>query len=319
MVVNATGIWSDEVRAMPRTDGRFPAPAAFRIRPAKGIHLTFDRRHFGTDIGVLLHAADGRPIFVLPWEGLTYVGTTDTDYAGPLVDPQCTPEDIRYLLDAVNATLLDPVTTADIRGSWAGLRPLVEQTQTTSRATTTRSTRTADLSRRHAVTQSTDGLITITGGKLTTYRKMAQDTVDRVALALGSKRKCRTRTLTLINATTDRTVAPARLLERYGSAAADVLALGNAQPHLLTPLVPGLDYLKAEAVYAARHEMVRTLDDVLTRRTRARILARDASALVAPDVAALIGAELGWDPAVCDAQVDAYRASIALERAATGF
>jgi glycerol-3-phosphate dehydrogenase len=199
-------------------------------------------------------------------------------------------------------------------GCWAGLRPLVRDA---------RDTRTADLSRRHVVSVSGDGMINVMGGKLTTYRRMAADAVDEVARALGRPfRRCPTRRLPLLGA--DRTAAlreagsAARLgvsgevlthlVNRYGSEARTVIAMMEADPQLSRPLLAGLPYLRAEAVYAARYEMACTLDDVLSRRTRALLLARDESAEAAVDVARLIAPELGWSPARADAEVDAYRA-----------
>jgi glycerol-3-phosphate dehydrogenase len=163
------------------------------------------------------------------------------------------------------------------------------------------------------VRRSASGVISITGGKLTTYRRMAAETVDHVAQALGRRDRSRTKRLPLLGAE-----GPApddeHLAERYGSLSADVLALGDADPTLTEPLVPGLPYRKAEAVYAVRAEMATTLDDVLSRRTRARLLARDATARAAEDVARLLAPELGWDEARIAAEVEGYRTSIVAER-----
>lgn len=303
-VVNATGVWSDAVRTLD--EGRDPDS----IRPAKGIHITVPWAKVRNDIAAIIPVPkDRRSIFVVPWEELTYVGTTDTDYDGPLDDPQCTPEDVRYLLDAMNLALSEPLTEADIVGTWAGLRPLI--------AGGSVGEKTADLSRRHAVRSSASGLVTVTGGKLTTYRRMAADTVDTVTGALGHGGKSVTKRLALVGATGP---APAdeHLARRYGSEATEILALTSTEPSLAAPLVPGLPYRRAEAVYAVRHEMARTLDDVLSRRTRARLLARDAAGRAAEDVARLIGDELGWDAARIAAEVEGFRAALAEERASAG-
>ncbi|MBK5287450.1 MAG: glycerol-3-phosphate dehydrogenase/oxidase [Acidimicrobiia bacterium] len=304
VVVNAAGVFSDDVREMD--EGTHP----HSIRPAKGIHITVPWQKVRNDIAAIVPVAkDRRSIFVVPWGDYTYIGTTDTDYDGPIDDPQCTPEDVQYLLDAMNMAMAEPLTVDDVVGTWAGLRPLVTGG--------TVGQKTADLSRRHKVTSSTGGVITVTGGKLTTYRKMAQDTTDAVVKAVGTKAACRTKRLALLGAT-----GPApddeHLARRYGSLAADILTLADSDPDLATPLVPGLPYLRAEAIYAVREEMATTLDDVLSRRTRARLLARDASAAAAESVARLIGAELGWDEARITAEVDAYRASIEHERTSAG-
>jgi glycerol-3-phosphate dehydrogenase len=312
-VVNATGVWSDELRAL--ADGGVGGVGGARLRPAKGIHLAFKADRVPTMTAAVLPVpGDRRTIFVVPWGDFTYVGTTDTDYDGPLDEPQCGAEDVAYLLKALNAAITVPVSEADVVGCWAGLRPLVKEA---------RDARTADLSRRHVVSVSADGMINVMGGKLTTYRRMAADAVDEVARALGRPfLRSATRRLPLLGA--DRTPAlrepgsAARLgvsaevlthlVNRYGSEARTVIAMMEADPQLGRPLLAGLPYLRAEAVYAARYEMAWTLDDVLSRRTRALVLARDASADAADEVARLISPELGWSPARAEAEVEAYRA-----------
>ena len=307
VVVNAAGVWTDDVRALDEPTH------PHSIRPAKGIHITVPWGKVRNDIAVVVPVAkDRRSVFVVPWGDLTYVGTTDTDYEGPLDDPECTPDDVAYLLRALNAVIGEPVAEGDVLGTWAGLRPLLR---------TASNDRTADLSRRHAVRRSDSGLVTVTGGKLTTYRRMAADTVDEVDALLGKRRRCRTKRTKLLGAegyeTPPDTNEPSRhvhLAHRYGTEAVLVEALVDDDPALGEPLVPGLPYLKAEAVHAVRREMARTLDDVLTRRTRARLLARDDSAAAADDVAALVGRELGWDDAERARQVKEYRAAVAAER-----
>ncbi|MGZ4741148.1 MAG: glycerol-3-phosphate dehydrogenase C-terminal domain-containing protein, partial [Ilumatobacteraceae bacterium] len=202
------------------------------------------------------------------------------------------------------------ITEADITGVWAGLRPLVRSAS---------SGRTADLSRRHKVNRSTSNVISVTGGKLTTYREMAEDTVDEVCEVLGSRLKSTTKRLALAGADgyrqpTDR--AAAHLANRYGSGATEVAALCKADPRLAEPLVPGLPYTKAEAVHAARAEMSVTLDDVLSRRTRARLFDRPATLAAAGDVARLIAPDMGWDEAEVERQVAEFRKLCAAEQAA---
>jgi glycerol-3-phosphate dehydrogenase len=309
VVVNATGVWADDVRALD--EGSHPAS----IRPAKGVHLTVPWSKVRNEIAAILPVPkDRRSVFVVPWGDFTYVGTTDTDYDGPIDDPQCTPADVEYLLGALNRAVDQPVAAADVTGTWAGLRPLLR---------TASDARTADLSRRHGVRVSTSGVITVTGGKLTTYRRMAADTIDQAARLLSSRVKSRTRRLGLLGShgfSPPPAAAEPSLHEhlagRYGTEAEAVLQLLRQDPGLREPLVPGLPYVRAEAVYAARHEMARTLDDVLSRRTRARLLARDASRAAAPDVARLVAPELGWDEAQVTREVEAYRALCEHERAA---
>jgi glycerol-3-phosphate dehydrogenase len=313
-VVNASGVWADEVRAID--EGADPDS----IRPAKGIHITVPWSKVQNKIAVVVPVPkDKRSVFVVPWGDRTYIGTTDTDYDGPVDDPQCTAEDVAYLLKAINFSTTTAIAEADVLGTWAGLRPLVKSAS---------SGRTADLSRRHRVARSASGVVTITGGKLTTYREMAADTVDEVGdlLRLGGRAskisRSRTKHLPLLGADGYESVmasaasdgALQHLADRYGDEARTVLSIARATPGGSEPLVPGLPYLRAEALYAARHEMVCTLDDVLSRRTRARLLARDASAAVAADVAALIGPDLGWDDAEQARQVESYRKAIDHER-----
>ena len=308
VVVNAAGVWSDVVRQLDE------GPAALgTLRPAKGVHLTFrgDRLPV-TAAAVLPVADDRRSVFVVPWGDFTYVGTTDTDYRGPLDDVQCEPADVAYLLGALNAATSSSLTPGDVVSSWAGLRPLV-------RAAT--SARTADLSRRHQVRVSGQGVVTVTGGKLTTYRRMASDTVDRVVDLLGrGARRSPTRRLLLLGASGHSALlAPeaasrlgvssatlTHLAGRYGTEARTVIAMTEADPELARPLVPGLPYLRAEAVYAVRYEMAQTLADVLDRRTRASFLSRDAAAAAATAVARILAPELGWSPAQVADEASSY-------------
>jgi glycerol-3-phosphate dehydrogenase len=307
VVINAAGVWADEVRAYD--EGADPES----IRPAKGIHLAVPWEKVRNDIAAIVPVPkDRRSVFVVPWGDATYIGTTDTDYDGPIDDPQCTVEDIDYLLGAINRAIVEPVGREDVLGTWAGLRPLLRDAG---------STRTADLSRRHKVRVAASNVITITGGKLTTYREMAQDTVDQVARALGKRTKCRTKRLPLLGA--EGFEAPPdspepslhdHLAGRYGTEDEAVHELMRDDAALGDGLVPGLPYVRAEALHAVRHEMAVTLDDVLSRRTRARLLARDASAAAASDVAELLAPELGWDDAEVQRQTDEYRASVTHER-----
>ena len=188
VVVNATGVWADAVRGLRRGYG----PHA--IRPAKGVHVTVPAERLPCDIAAVIPVPkDKRSIFVVSWPGtdLVYLGTTDTDYTGPLDDPACTPEDVDYLLEAANNVTTSHLTRADVTGVWAGLRPLLARPE---RVSTSRSA--PAMSRRHTVRVSAHGVVTVTGGKLTTYRKMAQDTVDAVVTQLGEsprRRRCVTK------------------------------------------------------------------------------------------------------------------------------
>jgi glycerol-3-phosphate dehydrogenase len=297
VVVNATGVWADDVRAMD--EGTHP----HSIRPAKGVHITVPADRLPCDIAAVIPVPkDRRSIFVVAWPDtdLVYLGTTDTDYQGPLNDPSCTPEDVDYLIEAANNVTTSRLTRADVTGVWAGLRPLLAPNKKGGHV----SERTADLSRRHTVRTSDHGVVTVTGGKLTTYRKMAEDTVNAVVRQLGESpksRRCITKSLRLIGATT-KTRDPvaqahphAHLLGRYGTESAAVLALAVDRPELLDPVVAGLPYIGAELLYAAKEEMARTLDDVLARRTRAMIQQAQPTMAAAQAAANLIAADMGWN------------------------
>ncbi|HTO00505.1 MAG TPA: glycerol-3-phosphate dehydrogenase/oxidase, partial [Microthrixaceae bacterium] len=319
-VVNAAGVWSDDVRA--QDEGTHPDS----IRPAKGIHISVPWTLVRNEIAAVIPVPkDRRSVFVVPQGDLTYIGTTDTDYTGSIDDPQCTPEDIAYLLKAINGSCTNEIRTSDIVGSWAGLRPLVKAAS---------SGRTADLSRKHKVARSRSGLVTITGGKLTTYREMAADTVDEVVKTVLPQHgeasgigRSRTKNLRLRGAigfdtlSSARSVYPAvteelteHLGNRYGGEARVLMAAIQKDPSLAEPLVSDLPYVKAEAIFAVRHEMAESVDDVLSRRTRARIFGRDDSADAADAVAKIIGEELGWSEAQCEASAAEYKASIEHER-----
>jgi len=325
-IVNACGVWADDVRALD--EGVHPGS----IRPAKGVHITLPWHLVGNDIAVIIPVrGDKRSLFLIPWGPLgdgtfrhVYVGTTDTDDHGSLDEPVADGDDIDYLLTALNHSLdlssRAPITRDDITGTWAGLRPLVNSTPDQSGAT-------KDLSRRHQIAVSAAGVVTVTGGKLTTYREMAADAVDalRKLLPRSSMNHRSTRRLRLSGAggasgPGDREGTDARadahLARRYGAHADEVRALVAFDASLGEPMVAGLPYLRAEAVYAARHEMATTLDDVLARRTRAHLLDRSATRAAAADVAALLQAELGWSDDETARQVDRYAAMCAAEEIA---
>jgi len=316
-VVNAAGVWADEVRTLD--EGSNPDA----IRPAKGIHLTVPWSLVQNDIAVVAPVPkDKRSIFVVPWPGgpggkpdLTYIGTTDTDFDGSMDDPQCTREDVEYLLRAINHSTTTDIREEHVVGTWAGLRPLVKATT---------SGRTADLSRRHAVAVGVSGMVSVTGGKLTTYREMAADTVDAVAEALDlprSQRRSGTSRLRLLGADGyDREVEglARHLHDRYGGEARVLQAMVERDPSLGEPLIAGMPHVRAEALYAVRYEMASTLADVLERRVRGLMLAREATAAAAESTAALIAPELGWSDARRRDEVASFRARAARERDVPG-
>jgi glycerol-3-phosphate dehydrogenase len=257
-IVNAAGVWSDDVRRLDE-DG----PAA--VRPARGVHIVVPRALFPGEAGALLPVpGEGRFIFTVPWGAVTVIGTTDSDHDGPLDDPQPTEAEVAQLLAEANFSLAQPLVREDVIASYAGLRPLVSHGAAD----------TADLSRKHHVTASDAGVVTITGGKLTTWRRMAEDAVDVLGdRILGTLPPSRTMKLTLEGA----------------SRASDVAAIARAED-LGTPLLEGLPYVEADVVHAARFEMATTVEDVLARRTRATTEAPRNAEDAAPRVAELLAA-----------------------------
>jgi glycerol-3-phosphate dehydrogenase len=318
-VVNATGVWADEVESLD--EGR----EVRTLRPAKGVHVTVPAARLACHAAAVLPVPkDRRSIFVVPWEDApyTYVGTTDTAYEGSLDDPLCTPADVDYLLGAVNAATSAGLTRDDVTGVWAGLRPLLAESNGEAMGS-----RTADLSRRHRVRTARDGVVHVTGGKWTTYRLMAEHTVDAVGRVLGGVGRCRTKSLPLLGApssTEPRTVPgldprlAAHLAGRYGTEAAAVAGTAAHDASLLEPFAEPLPYLGAELVFAARSELAVTLTDLLCRRTRAHLIDARATALAAERAARLVAGELGWDDARVDQEVAAYRARCARELDAAG-
>ncbi|HEX6021264.1 MAG TPA: glycerol-3-phosphate dehydrogenase/oxidase [Solirubrobacter sp.] len=302
-VVNATGVWADRLRPSELHD-EAEVPV---IRPSRGTHLVVDSSALPLAAAAVVPAGEGRTIFALPWLGQTLIGTTDTDHDGDTDHVRPAEADIEYLLDAVNAFFATSLTASDLVGAYAGVRPLISSGD---------SGKSVDISRKAELYETSSGMITITGGKLTTWRRMAKQTVDRIAERDGSDARCITHEIPLGMAVSpeDLVTAPpdsrAQLAGRYGHLAHDVLALAATRPHLAEPIVEGRPDLLAEAAYAARREQARTVGDVLLRRTRLGLTAaRDL--LTSPDairrVADAMGEELGWDEARRAREADAFR------------
>lgn len=300
VVVNATGVFADKVRHLDNPD------ALSTVSPSQGIHLVLPESFLpGTHALVVPKTDDGRVLFLIPWHGRTVVGTTDTPVALPVEEPTPLAEEVSFLLEHTARYLVKDPTRADVLSVYAGLRPLVRPPEEEGE-------RTASLSRDHHVFTSPSGLVTIVGGKWTTYRKMAEDVMTRAAEVAGLEAvPSRTAELRLhgapANAATSEVGVPTAPLASYGTDGAAVRALATGDAELSGLLHPALPYLRAEVTWGARHEMARTVEDVLSRRTRALLLDARASSECAPAVARLLARELGRDDAWQKAQVDAFR------------
>jgi len=297
VVINATGIFSDAIRHMDDP----AAPAA--VQPSQGVHLVFERSFLQGDSAIMVpHTDDGRVLFVIPWHGKVLVGTTDTAMEAAEIEPRATSEEIGFILRNAARYLARDPKPEDILAVFAGQRPLVRPPGKDGGATKA-------ISRNHEVLVSNAGLVTIVGGKWTTYRKMAEDTLDQ-AETLGGlpDRPCVTANLQIHGWRSPNAPARSEALGVYGSDAEKVMALMEDVPPLAEPMHPRLPYPLAAVAWAARHEQARTLEGVLSRRTRALILDARAAIEVAPAVAKLLAKELGRDEAWADAQVAEFTA-----------
>ncbi len=303
-VVNATGVWSDDLL------GFASGEESDTMRPAKGVHLTVPLDLVRNTVAVSgIATKDKRSMFVVPWGEHAYLGTTDTDFDGSLDTPTCTAEDVDYLLGGFNRWFTVELNPDHVVGTWAGLRPLVKQAS---------SARTADLSRRHSVVASRYGMVSVTGGKLTTYRAMAADGIDETVEMLGLRpRRSKTSKHRLVGSPDKAPESPSHLQSRFGTEASTVEGLIADDPTLGEALVDGLSFVKAEAVHAVRAEMAQNLDDVLVRRTQAKFRGAANTAAAAESVAALIGPELGWSSERTATEVAAFRSSISDESVAS--
>ena len=288
MVVNATGVFTDNVRRMADPE------AETLVVTSQGIHLVFDRSFLKGDTALMVpRTSDGRVLFVIPWHGHAVAGTTDTPVDAASVEPRALEEEIEFVLETAGRYLTRQPTRADVKAVFVGLRPLVKGDGKTSA-----------LSRDHVIHVDTSGLLTITGGKWTTYRHMAEDCVDH-AITLGKlpDLECKTKNLRIHGYVDD--AAALGSLQVYGADAEAIRTLAQ-DPALAVRLNPELPYIAAEVVWAARAEMARTVEDVLARHTRALFLNARAATAMAELVAKLLAAELGRDEAWVAAQVKEF-------------
>jgi glycerol-3-phosphate dehydrogenase len=312
-VINATGVWTDETQALVASRGQF------HVRASKGVHLVVPKDRIHSDAALILRT-EKSVLFVIPWGRHWIIGTTDTDWELDKAHPAATAGDIDYILQHVNAVLTTPLTTEDVEGVYAGLRPLLSgESESTSK-----------LSREHVVAHAAPGLVVVAGGKYTTYRVMAKDAVDAVAHALDEKvPECVTDRVPLVGAEgyaaawNRRSLIAAssglhvarieHLLGRYGTLLDELLDLIKADPSLAEPLLGAEDYLRVEVAYACSHEGARHLDDVLARRTRISIETWDRGVRAAPEATELMAGVLGWDKAQKEKEIAAYRARVDAE------
>jgi glycerol-3-phosphate dehydrogenase len=319
-VLNATGVWTGETQKMVGETGHV------KVRASKGVHIVVPRSAFKSTMGLLLRT-EKSVLFVIPWNRHWIIGTTDTDWNLDLDEPAATSKDIDYILEHVNSVLSIPITRDQIQGVFAGLRPLIASDDTAT---------TAKLSREHVVAHAGPGLVLIAGGKWTTYRVMAKDAIDTIAeqLTRDTGRAVPTSTtesLPLIGAhgfdaawmrrarvakTTGISLAHMELLlRRYGAEVDYLIDLIEAEPALAQPLPGAREHLAVEAVFAASHESVRHLEDVLVRRMRIGFESADRGVSAAPVVADVIAPILGWNASRRNAEVQSYLERVAAERA----
>ncbi|UWZ85074.1 glycerol-3-phosphate dehydrogenase/oxidase [Occallatibacter riparius] len=300
VVINATGIFTDETRRMA------DAESQPMLAPSQGIHLVFDHSFLSGDTAIMVpHTTDGRVLFAIPWHGHTLVGTTDTPIDGPSYEPAPFEQEIQFVLDTAGQYLSRPPQREDILSVFVGIRPLVK-------AAGSDASKTSALSRDHTIHIDATGLLTIVGGKWTTYRHMAEDVVDQ-AITLGRLDEAPSVTKTLRihgylkpEQGSGGLALPEDALAVYGTDASPIRALAESDPGLAQLLDPDLPCVGAQIVWAARNEMARTLDDVLSRRTRALLLNAAAAIRMAPAAARLLARELGHDDAWATQQVTAF-------------
>jgi len=297
-VINATGVFVDDVRRMD------DAKAGNIVTPSQGVHLVLPREFLPGDSAIMIPKTDdGRVLFAVPWHGRVIIGTTDTLVEQATVEPRALPEEIDFLMTHAARYLTRDPRPSDVLSVFAGLRPLVSVKNAES---------TAALSRDHTILVADSGLITITGGKWTTYRRMAEDVIDHAELlgGIGVKR-CVTHELKIHGSAA--VLGRDDPLAVYGSDAAEIRALTKAEPAWAAKVHPKLNVTCAEVIFHVRQEMARTVGDVLARRSRSLLLDAQASMSAAPRVGALMAAELGWDADKTEYEVDRY------QKLATGY
>jgi glycerol-3-phosphate dehydrogenase len=309
-VINSTGVWTEESQALADDSG------GLRVLASKGIHIVVPRDRINGEVGLILQTKTS-VLFVIPWSRYWVIGTTDTPWTEELATPTANARDIDYVINEANSVLEHPISRADVIGTWAGLRPLLQPG-------TKEGTASAKVSREHTVASPVPGLTVIAGGKFTTYRVMARDAVDFALGAGAAARQSITKTIPLagalglgaaeseIRALSEKfgwdAALTDHLVHRYGANIRDIAAICEAEPEMALPLAEAPAYLRAEIRYALTHEGALHLDDLMERRTRMVYEYPNEALAAMPEVAEIAAAELGWSAAQLASEIAAYRA-----------
>ncbi len=317
-VIAAAGVWTEATQDLAEAEG------GLKVLASKGIHIVVPKERLNGEVGFILQT-EKSVLFIIPWERYWVIGTTDTPYQQDFTHPVASAADIDYVIDHANVVLSKPISRDDVIGTWAGLRPLLQP------ATKGDGTASTKVSREHTVTEAAPGLVTIAGGKLTTYRVMAQDAVDFALGEAGAKaRPSQTRKTPLLGAAGYSVLSAQadtlgrefgwdatrvrHLLDRYGSEINTLIAQCREQEDLAKPVEHAPDYLRAEFAYGCTHEGALHLEDLLVNRTRLTYEIADSGLAALPEVAALAADKLGWSRERADAEIAAYTARVEAER-----
>ncbi|MFT4297247.1 MAG: glycerol-3-phosphate dehydrogenase/oxidase [Micropruina sp.] len=319
-VIAAAGVWTEQTQDLAEAQG------GLKVLASKGIHIVVPKERLDGEVGFILQT-EKSVLFIIPWERYWVIGTTDTPYQQDFTHPVASAADIDYVIDHANVVLSKPISRDDVIGTWAGLRPLLQP------ATKGDGTASTKVSREHTVTEAAPGLVTIAGGKLTTYRVMAEDAVDfALGEAQAKARPSLTKKTPLLGATGYSVLSAQadslgaefgwdgrrvrHLLDRYGSEINTLIAQCREQADLAEPLEHAPDYLRVEIGYGCTHEGALHLEDLLVNRTRLTYEIADSGLAALPEIAGLAAERLGWDEGRKAAEIDAYTARVEAERAA---
>jgi len=291
LVINATGVFADDVARMDNPESK---PV---LKPSQGVHIVVDKSFLQSNSAIMIpKTEDGRVLFAIPWYNKVVIGTTDTPLNVISLEPVAQEKEIAFILDTAGKYLIKPPLREDVLSIFAGLRPLAADPDNPHS--------TKEVSRRHKITLSQSGLLTIIGGKWTTYRQMAEDTIDKgIKSGFLEKRKCMTKTLSLLKLHDN--IVDSEYY-KYGDLSDGIDILIGKEPELRIPIDCRLPYNRAEIIWICRNEMPVIIEDVLARRTRALVLNAHASSIIAPEVARIMAKELGYDMKWQQEQIESY-------------